>query len=211
MISVSVTLSDWIYRAVMAKSVLTLHRDYLRLRKPLERRLYEIARKHCGGQTECRISLELLLKKCGSNSPKRVFKQMIKVLIEHDQLPEYTVSLDGDLVVLRNRDRLIEREGVVLPKLDPDMMNDVLIVAPGLGPYALEAAWHEMWVETGCPKLSDTNATFLAFCQRRAELAGKTEASGALPPAWPQDQHQKGKRAKGKLDRARDQAGHNPA
>ncbi|MCA9184408.1 MAG: replication initiator protein A [Pirellulaceae bacterium] len=33
--------------------MLTLHRDYFRLRKPLERRVYEIARKHCGPKAEC--------------------------------------------------------------------------------------------------------------------------------------------------------------
>lgn len=48
MVSVQVVLSDWLYRAAMAKSVLTLSRNYFRLRKPLERRIYELARKHCG-------------------------------------------------------------------------------------------------------------------------------------------------------------------
>ena len=48
MIQVMVTLSDWMYRSVMSESVLTLHKDYFGLRKPLERRVYEIARKHCG-------------------------------------------------------------------------------------------------------------------------------------------------------------------
>jgi hypothetical protein len=169
MISVAVTLSDWMYRAVMAKSVLTLHRDYFRLRKPLERRVYEIARKHCGAQSEWKISLELLLKKCGSNSPKRVFKQMIKVLVEHDHLPDYTVSLDGDMVIFENRERLIEKASVTLPRLDPDIMNDVRIVAPGMDPYFLESQWHEMWIDSGCPKLHDPDAAFLAFCRRRAE------------------------------------------
>ena len=46
MISVKVSLSDWMYNAVLGHEVLTLHRDYFRLRKPLERRVYEIARKH---------------------------------------------------------------------------------------------------------------------------------------------------------------------
>ena len=55
MVSVQVTLSDWIWRAVMAKSVLTLSRDYFRLRRPLERRIYELSRKHCGRQPEWRI------------------------------------------------------------------------------------------------------------------------------------------------------------
>jgi len=35
MVSVAVTLSEWLYRAVLAQSVLTLHRDYFRLRTPL--------------------------------------------------------------------------------------------------------------------------------------------------------------------------------
>ena len=69
MISVSVTLSEWMYNAIVSRAVLTLHRDYFRLRKPLERRVYEIARKHCGKQDHWQISLPTLQKKCGSNSP----------------------------------------------------------------------------------------------------------------------------------------------
>ena len=56
MVNVVVTLSEWIYRAVLSKSVLTLSRDYFRLRKPLERRIYELARKHCGRQDSWQIS-----------------------------------------------------------------------------------------------------------------------------------------------------------
>lgn len=169
MVSVSVKLSDWMYRAVLAKSVLTIHRDYFRLRRPLERRVYEIARKHCGQQLDWKISLDLLLKKCGSNSPRRVFKKMIKELIEHDHLPDYTVRLEEEIVCFQNRERLVEREGVAFPELDPDIYNDVRIVAPGLDPYALERDWQEMWMDTGCPKLHDADRAFLAFCRRRAE------------------------------------------
>ena len=57
---VEVKLSDWVYAAIEHKEVLTLSRDYFRLRKPLERRIYEIARKHCGRQSQWRISLEKL-------------------------------------------------------------------------------------------------------------------------------------------------------
>ena len=90
MILVTVTLSDWIYRSVLSRSVLTLHRDYFRLRKPLERRVYEIARKHCGRQAEWRIGLETLLKKSGSTSPRRVFRKMIRDIAEEDGLPDYS-------------------------------------------------------------------------------------------------------------------------
>jgi len=169
MISVSVRLSDWMYRAVMSKSVLTLHRDYFRLRKPLERRVYEIARKHCGQQSEWRISLDLLLKKSGSNSPRRVFKQMIKVLIEHDHLPDYTVRLEDNLVVFENRSLVLERAGEDAPQLDPDIHNDVRILAPGYDPHWLEREWRDMWVDTGRPAVRNPDAAFLAFCRRRAE------------------------------------------
>jgi plasmid replication initiation protein len=51
---VEVKLSDWVFNAIRHNEVLTLHRDYFRLRKPLERRMYELARKHCGKQDEWR-------------------------------------------------------------------------------------------------------------------------------------------------------------
>ncbi len=60
-----VVLSDWVFNAIRANEVLTLHRDYFRLRKPLERRVYEMARKHCGTQKTWRISVDTLRKKSG--------------------------------------------------------------------------------------------------------------------------------------------------
>jgi plasmid replication initiation protein len=37
MLDLEITLSEWVYRSVISKNVLTLHRDYFRLRKPFER------------------------------------------------------------------------------------------------------------------------------------------------------------------------------
>ena len=99
MVSVAVTLSDWLYRAVLSKSVLTLSRDYFRLRKPLERRIYELARKHCGRQDSWQISVETLLKKSGSASPRRVFRKMVRDMIESQPLPDYEMAeLEGDII-----------------------------------------------------------------------------------------------------------------
>ncbi len=50
MVRLEVTISDWFYNALIGKEVLTINREYFRLRKPLERRLYELVRKHCGRQ-----------------------------------------------------------------------------------------------------------------------------------------------------------------
>jgi hypothetical protein len=42
---VEIRLPDWVFNPTRAKEVLTLHRDYFQLRKPLERRMYELARE----------------------------------------------------------------------------------------------------------------------------------------------------------------------
>src|SRR5215475_11746937 len=62
---VEIKLSDWVLNAIRSQEVLTLHPDYFRLSRPLERRVYELARKHCGRQTQWQISVEILLKKSG--------------------------------------------------------------------------------------------------------------------------------------------------
>lgn len=93
MIAVEVTLSEWLYNAVQAHEVLTINRDYFRLRKPLERRLYELARKHTGHQTEWKIGLDLLHEKSGSKAELKEFRRMIIEIIEADTLPDYRMVL----------------------------------------------------------------------------------------------------------------------
>jgi plasmid replication initiation protein len=171
MILVTVTLSDWMYRSVLSRSVLTLHRDYFGLRKPLERRVYEIARKHCGRQAEWRIGLETLLKKSGSTSPRRVFRKMIRDIAAEDGLPDYTIDLiEGDLVLVRGRARLAAGAGEG-PRLGPEIYDRVRAAAPGWDPYFLEAEWLRLWHSTGRPPLRSPEAAFLAFARVRAQGA----------------------------------------
>ena len=100
---VEIRLSDWVFDAIKAKEVLTLNRDYFRLRKPYERRAYELARKHCGRNKEWKIGLELLRKKMGATSPLKKFRYFINELTERDHLPDYVVELtEGDMVVFSN-------------------------------------------------------------------------------------------------------------
>ena len=104
MVGVEVTLSDWFYYALIDREVLTLHRDYFRLRKPLERRIYEIARKHCGNQSVWSIRLENLHEKCGSRSRLADFRFQLRKIIEtdkkEDHFPEYCFSLSKNDVVI---------------------------------------------------------------------------------------------------------------
>ncbi len=65
---VEVTLPDWLYQALEKKKMLKISQDYFRIRKAIDRRIYEIARKHCGNQGEFTISLEKLHMKSGSSA-----------------------------------------------------------------------------------------------------------------------------------------------
>lgn len=109
MIAVEVTLSKWLFNAVQAHEVLTIHRDYFRLRKPLERRLYELARKHCGHQPSWLISLDLLREKCGANSHIRAFRSQIITVAHAQTLPEYLMhySSESNQVTFLNKKLLV--------------------------------------------------------------------------------------------------------
>ena len=103
MAEIKINVSNWLYNAATTKEVLTLHRDYFRLRKPLERRIYELARKHCGQQDTWLISLrEILKKKTGSASSDKEFRRLVSEICEenliHNHIPDYTLSLEGNNV-----------------------------------------------------------------------------------------------------------------
>jgi plasmid replication initiation protein len=106
MASIELTLSEWLYNAIVATEVLTLSRDYFRLRKGLERRLYELARKHCGLQAKFTIGLETLLKKSGATCSLREFRRQIREIAAANTLPDYSLTFDdgNDLVTLWTRD-----------------------------------------------------------------------------------------------------------
>ena len=72
--------------------VLTLHRDYFRLDGGIERRMYELCRKHCGHQDTWSVHIPLLYKKSGAISPMKRFRQLIKRLTLSDHLPEYRLK-----------------------------------------------------------------------------------------------------------------------
>jgi hypothetical protein len=125
MSELKVRLSDWVYRIIQGSEVLTLSRDYFRLRKPIDRHVYELARKHCGEQDEWKIGLELLHKKTGASSHHREFKSMIRELVQNDRLPDYQVALEDDMVIFRNRMNWQAPKGNIrYPVLDPEAYHD---------------------------------------------------------------------------------------
>lgn len=170
-----VRLSDWVFNAVRHQEVLTLHRDYFRLRKPLERRMYELARKHCGKKDEWKISLPLLQKKCGSASTEKEFRRLVSNIVEedgrHSHFPDYSVHVDdSDMVSFRSRGSVPQQlvEPVALRSLQAEAYNDARIVAPGWDVYYLEREWRD-WI-TEPPR--NPEAAFVGFCKKWYERRG---------------------------------------
>ncbi len=94
--SVTVELCDWLYRAILKDNwVLTYDRKYFEL-TPLERRIYEIARAHCGHQKGFRINLEKLRLRVGVESDLRRFKYDLRKIADAGRIPEYGVVLKND-------------------------------------------------------------------------------------------------------------------
>jgi plasmid replication initiation protein len=106
--SIEVTLSDWFYNSILGDAVLTIDKDYFRLRKPTERRLYELARKHCGNQMAWKIKLDNLKEKLGANSQIKLLRFNIKKIAETNHLPEYNISIDDDIVIFSRKEPVKE-------------------------------------------------------------------------------------------------------
>jgi plasmid replication initiation protein len=176
MAELRVTLSDWVFNAVLGQEVLTLHRNYFRLRKPLERRLYELARKHCGRQDEWKVSLELVQKKCGSASTLKEFRRLVSNIVaedaSHHHIPDYSVTLDeADMLTFRNRGTVAEIEANEEPPrihLQPATLDAARLAAPGWDIYLLEREWRA-WI-TEPPRAPD--AAFIGFCRKWYERRG---------------------------------------
>lgn len=147
-----IRLSEWLFRAVEAAEVLPISRHYFRLRRPIDRRLYEVARKHCGRQASWKIGTDLLQSKCGSRQQAKHFAAHLRDLVKTNHLPDYTLALDGAQAVFRRRSEAARaKEPVILPamgsagagaaRISSRAMEQLADVAPGWDRYALEAQY----------------------------------------------------------------------
>ena len=173
MLDVEVTLSDWVFDAIENNHVLTLNRKYFFLRKPLERRLYELARKHCGAQSKWPVGLDTLREKCGSGSTEKEFRRLVGKIIEDDEahghLPDYAFSIEGDNVVVTPK-----KEQVIasLPSSSSLRVDEETTFAaarrfaPGWDVRALLDEWRE-WVQKKGIAVQNPDANFLSFCKTR--------------------------------------------
>jgi len=95
---VEVELDDWVYKQIVAdQTILSIDQDYFQLSGGIARRIYEIARKHCGSQPGWSITLPNLALKVGYEEEdlkgQRNFKAALCAMIVKDDVPEYTIHL----------------------------------------------------------------------------------------------------------------------
>lgn len=185
MIGVEVTISRWMYRAItLDRRVLTVDEEYFKIRKGLTKRLYEIARKHCGKQADWTIGLAKLKVKCGvsSSRPLRKFKSDLLAIHKEDNLPAYTFSIQqgkrDNIVVFKSRKQpnIIEgKANATKEKLLVASINAIdkaRRLYPGYDVDHIEREW-KIWAEEQDTFVSDPDKAFLGFCKRFVESQPK--------------------------------------
>lgn len=182
--AIEITLSDWVFNAINAKGkeILTISRDYFRLRKPLERRIYELARKHCGHNAQWRFKLETLHAATGSTSTLREFRRMISAIIKdnqtHNHIPDYTFDLSGELVTIKPREPFTEiySETDEPSAIDKIMLRSATLetahkFASGWDIYVIETEWRSMLAQKqGIPESPD--GSFIGYVKWYVEKNG---------------------------------------
>lgn len=94
MTAVEVVLSEWLWNAIQAHDVLTLNSSYFHIRSPLERKIYEISRKHTGYQSKWTIGIDLLRIKTGSSATPAKFRHMLCKIALSNKMPDYKMEIN---------------------------------------------------------------------------------------------------------------------
>jgi len=191
MSAVTLKVSEWMFRAIVKdRKVLTINSDYFQLKMGLERRIYELARKHVGRQPEWWVGLVKLKAKCGSVREIRKFKAELVKIIDRDSLPDFQMELvaqTGDMTYRTKdgREMVRFRPRVTRPSLIDDLAKKAepkkkpsgpveppkcttsayemaREMAPGYDIYAIEKKWQDVTVANNMV-LEHPDKAFLGF------------------------------------------------
>jgi len=173
LLALEIKLSDWFFNTVVADELLSINREYFRLRKPLERRLYEIGRKHCGEQPEFAIGLDKLKKKIGSKSPDKKFKFLLNKIIETNRkdkhFPDYGLYLNDNVLVFKNFRKKKQKNTDTIPPFEQWVFEKAKETAQGYNVYTLEREWRE-WAKDKPKPEKGYPAAFIGFCKQKARI-----------------------------------------
>ena len=171
MILVTVTLSDWIYRSVLSRSVLTLQPRLFRAAQAAGAaglRDRPQALRPAGGVADRardaaeEVGLDLAAAGVPQDDPR------------HGRRGRAAGLQPGARRGRRGggaRARAAGRGGGGARGSAPEIHARVRAAAPGYDPYWLEAEWRRFWQASGRPRLRSPEAAFLAFARARAQRA----------------------------------------
>ena len=178
MAEIEVKLPDWFLDAIQSKHILTYNPNYFTLRKPLDRKLYEIMRKHCAKNPKgWSIKLSTLLNKTGSRSPLFEFKRlMIKSETANQEInymPDYNFSVEqgnpNPLIMIEPKPELLQKAKKNKQRsqnlnLKPQTIE---IARQYYGDiYVLIHEWQE-WARSLPNKIDNPDGHFLAFVKKK--------------------------------------------
>ncbi|GBQ62848.1 replication initiator protein A [Gluconacetobacter entanii] len=107
--AIEVTLSDWMYRAIVKeRRVLAMDSKYFELTMAMERRLYELVRKHLGNQQTWMISLPRLAEKIGTQMELKKLKAELVEICRRDSLIHYQMNLEAPPGIVRVPPRRVQ-------------------------------------------------------------------------------------------------------
>jgi len=180
MVEVELTLSEWLYNAVTHQEVLSISKEYIFIRRPVDKRLYEIARKFCGNKKQWSISLEKLYDKVGTSGTIFKFKEALLYTIDclysgkEDYIfPDYDISIDRNIVTFYYR-KYKEKSKYIdynKPTLQADTYDKARkILGREFDVYAIEQDWFNHWVSKGKEELKNPDGAFINFCKSRMKI-----------------------------------------
>lgn len=93
-LSFTVTISDWLWNGLLKYEVATISPKYWGLSKPIERRLYEVARKHCNDKAMWKVNIDLLMEKIGVSRERFKFRDDLRKIYKANTMPDYELAID---------------------------------------------------------------------------------------------------------------------
>lgn len=115
-LEVELILSTWTFDSLINRRVLTIHPGYFGLAQGLDRRLYDLAKKHCGDKLWFKIGLDKLYAKSGSAQARKYFRRDVLAAMVADRMPEFHIAVDDDkaMVIFFRCDRDNQRQNARL-------------------------------------------------------------------------------------------------
>ncbi len=163
MSEIELVMSDWLMDAVENKHILTLNRQYFQLSRPIERRLYEIALKHCANKNIFCFGLENIQQRVGSHSDPREFRRTIKTVIkddqEHGHMPDYCFDIHNHNLII-----MPKHQGWSNSKINFE--NLALKYASSHDPVTITTEYHN-WINKRSFKIYNPKGHFIAFCKSK--------------------------------------------